>query len=103
MILLQAEILDALSSSWPLLMMVVVFYFFISRPQSKKRNEQKTFITDMVKGDRVVTNSGMIGKVLKIEDNVVTLLVDSKTHVEFLKSSISKEMTDQLKSADVKS
>jgi preprotein translocase subunit YajC len=77
----------------------VFFYFFFIRPQAKKQKEQVNFIKAVEKGDEVVTSSGIIGKVNKIEDNIVTLELDTKTYIRVMNSSISKEMTDLYKSA----
>ena len=58
---------------------ILVFYFFIIRPQQKKQKNQNSFITDMAKGDEVVTSSGIVGKISKIEDDFVSLQIDQKT------------------------
>ena len=71
-----------------------LFYFFFIRPQAKKQKEQVAFVSGIQKGDEVVTSSGILGRVNKIEDNVVTLEVDSKTYIRILNGSISKEMTE---------
>lgn len=83
-----------------MLAMLAVVYFFMIRPQSKRNKEQQKFITDLERGTEVVTNSGMIGRINKIEGNVVTLQVDQKTFVRVLRSAISKEMTDNLDSKE---
>ena len=72
----------------------LVFYLFFIRPQSKKAKEQGTFVDGIAKGDEVVTGSGIVGKINKIEDKVVHLQIDQKTFIKILKSSISKELTD---------
>ena len=82
-----------------LLLMVVVIYFFFIRPQSKKQKAQNNFINDIKKGDEIVTGSGIIGKITKVEDNIVAVQIDQKTFIKVLKSSISKELTDGLKGA----
>mgnify|MGYP001796562388 CR=1 FL=1 len=78
--------------------MLVVLYFFIIRPQAKKHREQGNFLQNMKEGDKVVTNSGILGKISRIEKNTLTLEVGAgtKTTIRVLKSSISKEMTDGL-------
>ncbi|MEN0048534.1 MAG: preprotein translocase subunit YajC [Bacteroidota bacterium] len=78
--------------------MLVVLYFFIIRPQAKKQREQGNFLQNMKEGDKVVTNSGILGKISRIEKNTLTLEVGAgtKTTIRVLKSSISKEMTDGL-------
>ena len=74
----------------------VVFYFFMIRPQSKKQKEQRQFMNDLEKGAEVVTASGIIGRINKIEDNIVTLEVGNKTYIRVTKTAINKEMTDSL-------
>ncbi len=79
-----------------------VFYFFLIRPQAKKQKEQTKFVDQIEKGNEVVTASGIVGKINKIEGNFVTLQVDTKTFLRVHKSAISKEMTDLLTSTDEK-
>lgn len=89
--------LQAQSSLPSLLMMLVLFaimYFFFLRPQMKRQKEQTKFQTDLKKGDDVVTTSGIIGQISKIDDNEITLQVDPKTFLRFTRGAISKEMTD---------
>jgi len=72
----------------------VVFYFFLIRPQAKKQKEQAKFVTNMQKGDEVVTSSGIIGRINKMEDDIITLEVANKVYIRLLKSAVSKEMTE---------
>ena len=78
----------------PLLMILVVFYFFMIRPQMKKQKEQQSFADSLEKGKEVVTASGIIAKINKIEGGVVTLEVANGTFIRVVKSAISKEMTE---------
>ena len=85
------------SSTVSLIMMAlifVVFYFFMIRPQAKKQKQQDRFIHDVAKGDVVVTTSGIIGKINRIEDNEISLLVDTKSYLKVLRTSLSKELTE---------
>lgn len=86
---------DFLASSWPLLVAIPIFYLFFIRPQIKKQKEQKNFVDSLEKGKEVVTGSGLIGKINKIEEDVINLQLDNKTFVKVLKTSISREMTEQ--------
>lgn len=72
----------------------IVFYFFFIRPQAKKQKAQGNFVNEIAKGDEVVTGSGIIGKINKIDDKVVHLQVDQKTFLKVLKTTISKDLTD---------
>jgi len=76
--------------------MILIFWLFLIRPQAKKQKEQAKFAEAIQKGDQVVTASGMLGVVNKIEDEIVTLEVGTKTYVRITRSAISKEMTEQI-------
>ncbi len=76
--------------------MVIVFYFFLIRPQAKKQKEQKSFETSLEKGSEVVTASGILGKINKLEDQIITLEIANKVFIRVTKNSISKEMTEGL-------
>lgn len=66
-----------------------VFYFFIIRPQSKRQKEIQNKVSEMKKGDKVVTGGGMIGVVNSIDDDTVLLEIDSGVKARFQKSSIT--------------
>ena len=83
-----------MGSLWPLLLMFVVIFFFFIRPQAKKQKEQVKFLEALDKGEEVVTASGLIGRINKIEGGIVTLTIGEKTFVRVTKGSISKEMTE---------
>ena len=68
----------------------LVFYFFMIRPQQKRQKEQKKFISEVKKGDRVVTIGGVHGKILSIDDETVTLEVEKGT-IKVNKSALSFE------------
>ena len=79
----------------------VIFFFFI-RPQAKKQKEQEQFISDLKKGDKVVTGSGIVGQISKVDDRTVQIQVDQKNYLTVVTSAISKEMTEQFLTADAK-
>ena len=72
---------------------IVVAYFFIYRPEQNRRTNQSNFISNLKKGDRVVTAGGLHGKIMLIDEKSVTLEVDRGTKLKFDKNSISFEMS----------
>jgi len=73
---------------------ILVFWLFMIRPQAKKAKEQKTFIDNLQKGDKVVTIAGIHGTVNKVnEDNTLQLEVSPGSYLKIEKSSISMEWT----------
>lgn len=82
--------------------MLLIFWLFLIRPQAKKQREQRSFMEGLKVDDEVVTNGGILGKIYKIENNIITLEVSNKTYIRVTKNVISKEMTDWLKTASDK-
>ena len=70
-------------------LMFAVFYFLIIRPQQKRSKEHKQLLSDLSKGDRVVTSGGIFGTVVGVQDEVVVLRVDENTKIEVVKENIS--------------
>jgi preprotein translocase subunit YajC len=79
---------------------ILVFWLFMIRPQAKKQKEQKSFMDDLQKGDKVVTASGILGQINKIEGDIVTLEVGTKTFIQMTRDAISKEMTERVHSGE---
>jgi preprotein translocase subunit YajC len=79
-------------------LMILVFWFFMIRPQTKKAKEQKSFLTNLQKGDKVVTIAGIHGTVNKISDdgNTIMLEVSPGSYMKIEKSAISMEWTSAL-------
>jgi preprotein translocase subunit YajC len=72
-----------------------IFYLFFMRPSIKKQKAQDEFSKGLTKGDQVVTGSGILGKVTKVEENgIVELQIDNKSFIRVIRSAISKENTD---------
>ncbi|MFZ9045959.1 MAG: preprotein translocase subunit YajC [Cyclobacteriaceae bacterium] len=76
--------------------MIAIFYLFFIRPQQKKQKETKKFIEEIGKGDQVVTVGGIHGKVVSVEDDLVTLDVDRGTKLLVEKSSISLDASKRI-------
>lgn len=72
-------------------LIIIVFYFFLIRPQVKKQKDQQKFVESLKEGMEVVTNAGIIGRITKIDGPVVRLMVDEKTFIRIVKSSIQGE------------
>jgi preprotein translocase subunit YajC len=81
-------------------LIMVVFWLFFIRPQAKKAKQQKTFIEDLKKGDKVVTIAGIHGTINKVnEDGTISLEINPGSYIKMEKSSISMEWTTQMNKA----
>lgn len=72
-----------------LIIMLVVYWVFLIRPQSKKRKELAQKLSNLKKGDRVVTIGGIHGKVVSVKDKVVVVRIDDRAEITFDKNAIS--------------
>ena len=78
-------------------LMIVVFWLFFIRPQAKKAKQQKGFIENLQKGDKIVTIAGIHGTVDKVnEDGTLSLEINPGSYIKIEKSAISMEWTNQL-------
>lgn len=72
----------------PMILMFVVLWFLMVRPQMKKSKEHKALISALAKGDEVVTQGGILGKIVKVGDSYVTVEIATGTEVVVQKPSI---------------
>ena len=82
-------------------LMIVVFWLFFIRPQAKKAKQQKSFIDNLQKGDRVVTIAGIHGIVNKVnDDGTMSLEINPGSYIKIEKSAISLDWTTALNKPD---
>ena len=79
----------ALGNIIPILLMVAVFYFVLLRPQQKQAKKHQEFVSQLQKGQDVVTQSGIIGKVFQVDDKTVTLDIGGGNKVRFVKGQVA--------------
>ena len=76
---------------------ILVFWLFMIRPQAKKAKMQKQFVTDMKKGDRIVTLAGIHGTINKMNDDAtIQLEVSPGSYIKIEKSAVSLEWSQQV-------
>ncbi len=85
----------------PMILIVVVFYFFMIRPQIKKQKDQKKYVNELKKGDKVITTSGMHGKIIDVAETTFLIETEGGHKVRFEKSSISLEASKALNTPPV--
>ena len=79
---------DTLMGLLPMILMFVVLYFLMVRPQMKKSKEHKALIESLQKGDEVVSQGGMLGRISKVDDNYVKIEIASGVEVTVQKASV---------------
>ncbi len=68
---------------------IAVFYFIIWRPQSKRAKEHKELVSGLGKGDEIVTNGGLIGKIVKVEEQYLVFEVANNVQLKLQKGAVS--------------
>lgn len=68
---------------------VLIFYFFIIRPQNKRMKEQQSFMESLKRGDKVITNGGIWGKVAAVTDQHIDLEIANNVKIRMSKSAIA--------------
>lgn len=82
----------ALAQFLPLILIFVVFYFLLIRPQMKRAKEHKQLVAALGKGDEVVTNGGMLGKIADLNDSFVTLELAEGVEIKIQRHAIASVM-----------
>ena len=83
--------------SFPVMMALMfgILYFMVIRPQSQERKKLEKKISELKKGDKVLTTSGMFATVVSVESDRAVLRISDETKVEFAKSAIAQVLTTE--------
>ena len=73
----------------PLIIIFAIFYFLLIRPQQKKAKQHKQLLSELKKGDRVVSSGGLHGFITGLSDDVVTMEISPKVRVKVSRASIA--------------
>lgn len=76
----------------PLALILVVFYFLVMRPQQKKYKSHQNMISELKKGDKVLTSSGFVGRITKVGDQFFTVEIAPTVEVQIERNSISSKV-----------
>lgn len=99
--LMTEEQPSVIGSMLPLVVIFVIFYFMMIRPQQKRIKEHQALLSDIKKGDKIVTGGGVIGTVYKVEDeDVVTVEIAPDVRVKVSRPTISSVMGKTVKPAN---
>ncbi|NNE02999.1 MAG: preprotein translocase subunit YajC [Eudoraea sp.] len=81
----------------PMILIFVVAYFFMIRPQMKRQKDEKKFASALKKGDKIITKSGLHGKIVDLNDKDFSCIIETMAgRLKFDRSAISMEMSKKL-------
>ena len=73
----------------PLIIIFALFYFMLIRPQTKRAKEHKQMVASVQKGDEIVTNGGVLGKITDVGENFITLEIADNVQVKMQRTAIA--------------
>jgi len=85
-----AQAANPLMTFLPLILLFVVFYFLMIRPQMKRQKEHRSMVSALAKGDEVVTNGGLAGRVEEVGESFITLEIAPNVKIKVQKGSVSQ-------------
>ncbi|WP_172915587.1 preprotein translocase subunit YajC [Capnocytophaga canimorsus] len=92
--------MEVLNQFAPLILMFAVVYFLMIRPQMKRQRQEKNFMNEMKKGDKIITKGGIHGKIVELTDNTCVIeTLAGKIKIE--RSAISMEMSRKLNASEI--
>jgi preprotein translocase subunit YajC len=86
----------------PIILLFMVMYLFLIRPQMKKQKQEKKFASEIKVGDKVVTKSGLHGKILNLNDDGTCIIESGAGKLKFERSALSMEMSSKLNAPEKK-
>ena len=78
----------------PLILMFVIFYFLLIRPQQKKAKQHREMVNNLKKGDRIMTNGGLYGRIVSLDDETISLEVADKVRVKIGRGYVGSLVQD---------
>lgn len=86
-----------LEMMFPFVIIIVIFYFLILRPQSKRVKLQEKFLSELKRGDQIITTGGIFGTIEGLTTDVATIVLEDGTKMKMLRKNIAGSQASLLK------
>jgi preprotein translocase subunit YajC len=73
----------------PLILMFVIFYFLLIRPQQKRTKEHRQMVSNLKKGDRIITSGGLHGRITGMDESTLTVEIADKVRVKVARGNVA--------------
>jgi preprotein translocase subunit YajC len=73
----------------PIVLMFVIFYFLLIRPQQKRNKEHQAMIGNLKKGDRIITNGGIYGRITGLDESTLTVEIADRVRVKVVRANVA--------------
>ena len=84
-----------LASFLPLVVLFGIFYFLVIRPEQKRVKKHREMLDSLKKGDKIVTNGGLIAEIVRVEKDFFKIKLDDKVEARLDKESIVRKLDDE--------
>ena len=81
---------SALTSLLPLIVLFAIFYFLVIKPQQKQQKEHQAMLDDLKKGDKIITNGGLIAEIVKPEEDFLKIKLNDDMVVKLSREYVAK-------------
>ncbi len=83
--------MPALVSFFPLILIFVIFYFLLIRPQQKKAKGQRDMVSNLKKGDHIITSGGIHGTITNVSEDTINLEIANQVRIKITKSYVASK------------
>jgi len=87
--------MEILSQLFPFIILIAIMYFVIIRPQQQQVKKHKAMLEALKKGDKVVTNGGLIVEIKQVQDDYFVVKMNKETDAKIVKDSIARKYEDE--------
>ncbi|MDR1460184.1 MAG: preprotein translocase subunit YajC [Campylobacteraceae bacterium] len=84
-----------LTSLLPLIVLFAIFYFLIILPQQRQARAHRTMLSELKKGDKVITSGGLVGEVTNVDDNFIKIKLNDDVIVKVSREYIAKRIDEK--------
>lgn len=102
MLLLAEGGASPLGGLLPFVLMIGVFYFLVLRPMKKQEDQRKQRLNELKRGDKIVMTGGLLGRISRVDEDIVVVEIADKVKVRVLKKDIADFEENALKKDDKK-
>jgi preprotein translocase subunit YajC len=88
-----------IASILPLIVLFAIFYFLVIRPQQKQAKEHKNMLANLQKGDKIITNGGLIAEIVKPEEEFLKIKLDDNIVVKLSREFVAKKIENENKAS----
>jgi len=87
---MEGQSADLISSLLPLVALFAIFYFLIIRPQQKQAKQHKEMVSELKKGDKIVTNGGLMVEIIKVEEEYLIVKNHGDSEMKLAREFVAK-------------